>query len=464
VIRLGNVTWGSIQDSVPEPGSMVSWHPSPVSLAKAQEAPTSAVPACYMQADYLGSFRAHAAQGLEIPGLLITSWDIAGQCDIRAMTYAINAHLRRHDTYRSWFEYTDAAHIVRHTIVDPTDIEFVPTAHGEMTPAEWRGYILATPNPLQWDCFRFVLIQRSDHFTFFVCVDHLHSDAVSICVAFTEIHMMYAALVEGGRPVRLAEPGSYHDYCVRERAFLSALTLESLEMRHWIEFAEYNGGTLPGFPLPLGDELAPADTLVTQLMNERQTAGFESACIAAGARFSGGVFACAALAQYELTGAELYCALTSAETRRSPADFMTVGWFTGFVPVAVPITASSFKDTVIAAQASFDSYKELANVPFPFVLELAPWLRFHGRNHVPLLFYFDASVPPLSAIYGSQSDGLNFRQYFNGAAADFNIRVMRLEKETHLVVRFPDNPVARDSITRYVAAVKSVYARACSRP
>jgi mycolipenoyl-CoA---2-(long-chain-fatty acyl)-trehalose mycolipenoyltransferase / long-chain-acyl-CoA---trehalose acyltransferase len=463
VVRLGNMTVASIHDSVPEPGSMVSWQPSPVSLAKAQEAPTSAVPACDMQTGYLGSFRGNAAQGRAIPGLLTISWDIAGQCDIRAMTYVINAHLRRHDTYRSWFEYTDAGHLVRHTISDPTDIEFVPTAHGEMTPAEWRGYIVATPNPLQWDCFRFVLIQRSDHFTFFVCVDHLHSDAMSICVAFNEIHMMYAALVDGGRPVRLAEPGSHLDYCVREQASLSALTLESPEIRKWIEFAEYNGGTLPGFPLPLGDELVPADTVIMQLMNERQTAEFESACVAAEARFSGGVFACAALAQYELTGAEIYCGLSSVETRRTPADFMTAGWFTGQVPVVVPITASSFTDTVSAAQASFDSSKELANVPFGSALELAPWLRPPRLNQM-LLFYFDASVPPLSAIFGSQSDGLNLRQYFSGVAIDFNIRVMRFEKETQLVVWFPDNQVARDSITRYITALKSVYARACSRP
>jgi mycolipenoyl-CoA---2-(long-chain-fatty acyl)-trehalose mycolipenoyltransferase / long-chain-acyl-CoA---trehalose acyltransferase len=464
VIRVGNVTIGSIQDSVPAPGSMVSWDPSPVSLAKAQQAPISAVPACYMQTDYLNSFRGNAARGREIPGLLVSSWDIAGQCDIRAMTYVINAHLRRHDTYRSWFEYTDGDHIVRHTISDPTDIELVPTPRGQMTPAEWRGYILATPNPLEWDCFRFMLIQRPDHFTFFVCVDHLQSDVMSMCTAFSEIHAMYAALVDGGPPIRLAAPGSHLDYCVREQSSLSALTLESPEIRQWIEFAEYNGGTLPGFPLPLGDELAPADQMFTQLMNERQTAVFESACIAAGARFSGGVFACAALAQYELTGAEIYCALTSAETRRSPADFMTVGWFTGIVPVAVPITASSFKDTVSAAQASFDSFKELANVPFRFALELAPWLRWPQLNHLPMLFYFDASVPPLSAIFGSQSDGLNFKQYFNGVAADFGIRIMRLEKETHLMVRFPNNPVARDSITRYITALKSVYAGACLRP
>ena len=60
-------------------------------------------------------------------------------------------------------------------------------------------------------------------------------------------------------------------------------------------------------------------------MDEQQTAGFESACIAAGARFSGGVFACAALAEHELTGAETYYGITPTDIRSTPADFMTTG-------------------------------------------------------------------------------------------------------------------------------------------
>jgi hypothetical protein len=36
-------------------------------------------------------------------------------------------------TYRSWFEFTDTAHIVRHTIRDPADIELIPVEHGDMT-------------------------------------------------------------------------------------------------------------------------------------------------------------------------------------------------------------------------------------------------------------------------------------------------------------------------------------------
>jgi hypothetical protein len=37
--------------------------------------------------------------------------------------------------------------------------------------------------------------------------------------------------------------------------------------------------------------------------------------------------------------------------------------------------------------------------------------------------------------------------------------VNRFEKETRLLVLFPDNPVARESVTRYIATLKSVYVR-----
>lgn len=97
---------------------------------------------------------------------MIFTWDLPGRCNIRAMNYAINAHLRRHDTYHSWFEFDNAEHIVRHTIADPADIEVVQAEHQNMTSAELRHHI-ATPQPLQWDCFLFGIIQSDDHFTFY---------------------------------------------------------------------------------------------------------------------------------------------------------------------------------------------------------------------------------------------------------------------------------------------------------
>jgi mycolipenoyl-CoA---2-(long-chain-fatty acyl)-trehalose mycolipenoyltransferase / long-chain-acyl-CoA---trehalose acyltransferase len=458
VVVVGKVEVGPIHDWVPAAGSVVGWHASPASLEKARQAPISPVPASYQQAQHLRRFCENAARGIDMSRLLTAGWDIPGRCDIRVMTHVINVHLRRHDAYHSWFDCEDGGRIVRRTISEPTGIKFVPIEHGEMTSAEVRSLALGTPNPLCWDSFRFMIIQRADHFTFCVCVDHLHIDAMFVGVGFMEIHMMYATLVAGRAPVPLPAAGSYDDYCVRQDRELSALTLESPQVRAWVDFFERNDGTLPEFCLPLGDQPVPCDMMSVQLLDERQTARFESACLAAGARFSGGVFACAALVEHELTGTATYYGIIPVDTRSTQAEFMTTGWFVGFVPLTVPV-AASFGDTVGAAQASFDSGKDLSNVPIERIVELAPWLRMPQRG-APLLFFLDAGVPPLSALVNSHLDGVHARLYHDGRIpSQVAIRVNRLENETQMIVLFPNNPIARESVTRYMAAMKSVYAR-----
>lgn len=460
-VGAGSVKVGTIYDWVPGPGSVVSWHPSPASLEKARQAPVKPVPASYMQAQHLRGFCEFTVRGLDYSRLVMGSWDRPGRCDIRALTYVINAHLRRHDTYRSWFEYNGMNHITRHTIANPVDIEFVPTVHGEMTPKQWQDHVLATPSPLEWDCFSFGVIQHTDHFTFYAIVDHLHTDPMLLGLLYMELYLMYGALVGGAPPISLPPAGSYEEYCARHRQFTSALTLDSPQVRKWIEFAENNGGTLPDFPLPLGDSSVPCggDVVVEQLMDGQQTGRFESACVAAGARFSGGLFAAAALAQYQLTGAATYYGLTPTDKRSSPRDFMTTGWFTGVIPFTVPVDPASFGGTARAAQASFDLNIDLAHVPFDRVLELAPWLKRPGPDFT-MLNYMDGGLPPLSAVVTSQLDGANAGTYGDGRTpAHVYMSVGRLFDETSMAVFLPDNPIARESVTRYVEAVKSVCVR-----
>ena len=396
--------------------------------------------------------------------MIVVTWDAPGLCDIRAMTYVINSHLRRHDTYRSWFEYKDAAHIVRHTIADPADIELVPTDHGDMTSVELPDHVLA-PHPLQWDYFRFAVIQCADRFTFCASIGHLHVDPMIMGVILAEIHTIYAALVAATAPTQLPEAGSYDDYCVRQREYTSALTLDSPQVRAWIDFALDNGGTLPYFPLPLGDLSATGSgCLVTvPVMGEQQTERFESACISAGARLSGGVFACAALAEHELTGAEAFYVITPTDTRSTPTEFMTTGWFTGLLPITVPVSAAtSFGDIVRAAQASLDSGTDLAHVPFDRVLELAPPELGLGRPQPGnlVMSFLDASVGPLSVVTSAQLGGLNFRFYHESRVShQVSVWVNRLEKETAVTALFPNTPVARESVARYIAAMKSVFVR-----
>jgi hypothetical protein len=446
------------------PGELISWSPSPATIAKVKEAPVSDVPISYQQAQHLRSYREHTARGTQMARLTIPAWNIAGRCDIRTMTYVINAYLRRHDTYRSWFEFTGGDRVLRRTLRNPKDIKFVATQHGEKAATEWREHILATPAPLQWDCFRFGLIQREDHFTFYMSVDHLHVDAMFMGLAFVEIHMMYAALVGGEAPIQLPPAGSYEDYCLRQREFTSTLTLECPPVRRWIDFAHGNNGTLPVFPLPLGDPSVPCegDLLTVQLMDETQSDRFESVCTTAGARFIGGVFAVAALAEHQLTGAETYYVITPTSTRSTQAEMMTTGWFTGTVPIAVPVAPTSFAETARAAQDSFDSGLDLAHVPFDRVLELAPAGRGLRKPQpgVPMISYLDATLAPLSPAVIAEWNELNGKIYSGlGAAYQVGMWINRFGNGTSVTLAFPNNPTARGSVTRYIEAMKAVFVR-----
>lgn len=452
---------GTVYDWAPEAGRIVSWQPSPAALAKARQAPISDVPISAMQEAHLRGFSRYAARGLDYARLVIGSGDEPGRCDVRAMSYVINSHLRRHKTYHSWFEYDDAEAIVRHTIVDPADIEFVPTRQDSMTPSEWHRYVLSTPDPMQWDCFRFGIIQRQDHFSIFAIVDHLHCDPTLIAGLYTEIVMNYRVLVAGRALVQAPPPASHDDFCVREQQYVASLTVDSPEVRKWIEFAEHNGGTLPDFPLPLGDlsQATGGDLVVDRLLDQDQTAEFESRCIAAGARVSGGLFACIALAQHELTGATTYYGLAPIDKRKSLAEFSTMGWFTGVVPFTVPINATSFEETARAAQASFDSNLALANVSFNEILKLAPWLRAWGPN-CTMVNYMDAGLPPFSATVASRMKDANVSIYCDPRdPAHLYFSVIRLFDEVSMWVNLPKNPTAKDSVTRYVSAMRSVLKR-----
>ena len=462
MVFLGNLGLESIGNWTPAPGTVWQWLASPQSLEKARRAPLSTVPPSYIQARHLRALREQTAKGLDMSRLLVTALDIPGQCDIRTMTYVINSHLRRHDTYRSWFEFINGDNIARRTIDNPADIEFIPVEHGEITVRQWQDYILSTPSPLEWDCFRFAIIQRDDHFTLCVSIDHLHFDATFLGIVFLELRAMYNALMDGGEPLRLPPVGSYDEYCRRERAYNAAPTRESPPIRRWVDFFDCNGGALPSFPLPLGDTslLAAGDVVSLRLMDARQTARFEAACTRAGSRFSGGVFACAALTEYELTGADTYYAVTPTGTRSTPAEFVTSGWFIGHIPLVVPV-GSSFDETARCAQAAFDSGVALASVPFERVLELAPWLkRPPPRDGFPMLSFLDAGVPPLSAVVAAQLGRANTRVFTDGkVAARVCMWVNKFHEETTVTASFPNNPIAYDSVTRYLAAMQSVYVR-----
>ena len=462
-MRVGPLVVGTLDDWNPSVGSTVTWEPTAASLEKAAQAPLSDVPVSYMQGQHIRGYYDQKQLGLDYSRLMVVSCDAPGRCDIRAMSYVINAHLRRHDTFRSWFSYDGDGPIVRRTMEDGADIEFVPVRHGKMTLEQARELVVSTPDPLQWDCFRFGIVQGTDHFTFYVSIDHVHVDAAIVGGTLTEFYLMYAALIAGSPPIPLPPAGSYDDFCVRQEQEMAQLTAESPHVSAWLEFTGNNGGSMPEFPLPLGDPLEPceADIVTLSMLDEQQTAKFESVCMAAGARFVGGIMACFGLAEYELTGAETYYGLTPIDTRRNEVDAMTQGWFTGLIPVTVPVAGSTFADAARAAQVSFDQgmKNEMAEVSYDRLRELAPTLR-KPQHNFPVVNFLDAGTAPLSALLTANLDDLNIGIYSdNRYSYQLCLYALRVEKETAVAVMFPDNPVAQESVAKYLEVLKTVFER-----
>lgn len=413
-----------------------------------------------MQGQHLRNYTERTAEGRTFSRQIIASCEVAGQCDIAAMDHAVNAYLRRHDTFRSWFERAGDGEFVRRAIEDPADIEFVPIDHGTMTVDEIHAHVVAIPNPLEWGCFTFGIVQSESHFAFFAAMDHVHGDATLIGTTMMEANGMYSALSGGGDALVLPDAGSFDDFCVREREHTAELTVDSPGVQTWIDFAEENSGGFPEFPLPLGNPLdATSSTMTSEiLMDPAQTERFESACTAAGARFVGGLFACLAQVEHELTGALTYYGLTPRDSRSGTDNFMTQGWFTGLIPITVPIGAASFVEAAGAAQTSFDSGLKLAKVPYYRVLELAPWLKWPQPNF-PVSNFFHGGAAPLNAILAAGEMGLanNIGIYPDGRFYyQLTIYIFRYGEGTVMAIMHPDNPVAKKSVTRYMQVMKSV--------
>ncbi len=462
-MRIGKITVGGLDEWTLSPGSVTSWHPTAAAQDKVKQAPVSPVPVSYMQGQHLRNYCERDAAGLNFSRQIIASCDVPGTCDIAAMDHALNAYLRRHDTFRSWFAQTDDGEFIRHSIIDPDVIEFAPIDHGHMTVDQIRAHVVDIPSPLEWGCFTFGVIQNEEHFTFFASMDHVHGDATLIGTTMMEANGMYSALSTSGEPLALPEAGSFDDFCTREREFTSQLTLDSPGVRAWIDWAENNNGGFPEFPLPLGNPSDSTRSLMASelLMNPAQTERFEAACSAAGSRFVGGLFACLGLVEHEFTGALTYHGLTPRDSRTGSDNFMTQGWFTGLIPITVPVAATSFSDAAYAAQVSFDSGLDMARVPYYRVLELAPWLNWPQPNF-PVSNFFHGGAAPLNAILAAGELGLanNIGIYPDGRFSyQLTIYIFRYGEGTAMAIMHPDNPVALKSVTRYMEAMKSVAVR-----
>ena len=439
----------------PGRGPVTTWTASSASRLIMARAEVDPMAPSFQQAQHLRTAYEARTNGREVPRLIMAAWDIDGWCDIAAMTDAINAHIRRHDSYHSAFDVTAEA-ITRRTVDAAERLEFVPTALGFLDQDAIRTLVqTATPGTLEWDCFTFGVIQKPDHFTVYANVDHLHSDGTSAGLIYREINLTYRALVDGLAST-LPPTAGYRDFTARQNLHVGAMTLDSRPIKDWVDFARDAGADWPNFPLGLGDTSTGGEggIVTVELLNGDETEEFNAACRAAGTRFSGGVMACAALADHELTGAEIFHGLTPSDTRSDDAQSASVGWYASLFPVSVPVGDGNFAQMARAAQKSFDANKHLSAVAFKRVLDLASHeelgLTPSDRPSMMVsLLDFRALVDAEADRFGIYLDNLSH--------GGINTWIVRHADQTTLTVSFPETPEARHSVHDYIGVLRGAF-------
>ena len=439
------------------PGEVVTWAPTPECRMRIAEAPSSDIPPSYQQESHTRGVQLYESLGLAMARLFIPAWEMPGQCDIPAMTTAIHRYLRRHDTYLSWTQFTPEGTVGRRSLRSPDDIELAPVEHGTMTSAEWQALALETPGPLEWDCFRFGIIQRNDTFSFFAVVDHIHLDGMFMNVLFDEVWHDYDALTRGVAPPVRPPAALYDDYCIRQRRDAAELTRTDTEVLKWVEFLAACGGGPPLFPLPLGDPPATAQVLSSALLTADEAEAFDNACRSHGARTLGGLLACAALTERDLAGVSTYRVITPTTTRATAQELATTGWYTGVVPVTVPVEGVDFSDAARVAQQSFYDGRPLAHIPLERVLELIHGEASPSRDgYGSVLSFLDVGRPPLDVQVMADWEAHSGRLFMNaGALWQVNLWVNRGSQGLTLSALYPDTPIARESITAYTKTLRA---------
>lgn len=110
-----------------------------------------------------------------------------------------------------------------------------------MTPPQIRKLLLDTPDPLQWDCFTFGIIQGEDRFTVYIAIDHLRADGMSAGVIFLDVQTTYFTTPQSA-PVALAPAASHREYCINQRAHTANLNEESPQIQSWRAFLAASAG------------------------------------------------------------------------------------------------------------------------------------------------------------------------------------------------------------------------------
>ncbi|AZQ74775.1 condensation protein [Streptomyces luteoverticillatus] len=432
-------------DSAVPAGRLVFWTPAAPASAWADDPRTPALV-------HEHHVRTAAARG---PGYVEPAWIgvsfAVGRAGRHQLGAALTAWLRGHEHLRSTLVPTPG-HCVRRTLpagaVTLRQEDAGVFADGASARRQIEAFFDRRADPLGWPQMVFATVEGAGGTTVFAGADHGVVDAYTLAMVPGQIR---AALT--GRAEGRAGP-TYLDFGAEERDLIGRLPRGPERTDHWEALLDDARGGTPAFPLPLGTSGTPLAqrSAYRRLLDGPAAARFAAASRASGGTTAAGMLACLALATADVAGERPLAAIGLANTRTGPWR-SAPGWFVGLHPVRIPAAAGApFAGTVALAAAEL---RRRGPGPGSSPPHISRMLRREIRPRF-VVSYIDvrrvAGTPP-------QRGDTMLRSRVHGPAEVY-VWLTRSDHGVHLSTRFPDTPVARANVERFVLATAHAATRA----
>ncbi len=391
--------------------------------------------------------RMHVGAG-DRPGTwMAVSFELPGPATRQELGAAWLRLIRRHQTLRTVFrtpsDYHGDAQLTLHQIHEPLSVrwqEHPSTAEG--TRATLKTVLDRACSPLGTPSHRLCVIHPEDTSqspTVVLAADHSHVDAWSLPVL---AHDFLEALVLVKSPASDDPVAQAASFAEHTRALAEAASAPQTIHQRWQEIVSAGHGTMPTFPLPLGQlQPTPAEAVTTRaVLDAQQLRDLEDHAQDVGHRPFTMVISSMTQACSELAGSPLRAVLP-VHSRTEPRWQEAVGWF-----ITNSVVESSNPDLAMCRAAVREALQLGSHA-------LEPIMRPYGGMPVPpgmfMISYLDYRRLPAAL-----PQSLN-PQHISASAPTNGVQVWCVVTDSglHIRARYPDTPRAQESVETWLAAV-----------
>ncbi len=384
----------------------------------------------------------HVEEGHRPGSWMAIAFRLPCPADTQALAEAWLAVIERHGTLRTAFSLDDEGRArLTEISVAPGQWEDHPVAEGRATREVLREVLDGACAPFERPSHRLCLVEphqsaatEDERPVVVLAADHAHVDMWSLIV-------MARDLLDGIRDTELLPtPPTFAEHT----AALAAMPPAPEHVHHkWAEILDASAGTMPVFPMPLGDISTPQPEVVEvrDVLDAEEAGRFADYSHALGVRSITTAVSVMTSVTLELAGAPLR-AVFPVHSRHEARYHDSVGWF---------ITNSVIESSDPDLQACRAAVREAIILgSHPLAAILAPYGGMPVRPGLFAISWLDTRRLPVSVDHD-----LRF-QYVSAVIRTDGVMVWYIVNDTglHLRCRYPDTPEARQSVGGWLDAVE----------